>query len=78
MSRGISGFATTITSLINTFKELSAESSEITTSLESLKDQSAMVKTGYAQMLSMTNKLLEAMIDLSQLAKSKDTAQNNN
>ena len=68
MSKEISGFAQTMRGLIDTFNELSAESSEITSALESLKDQSSAVKTGYAQMLSMTDKLRTAMIDLTSLS----------
>jgi methyl-accepting chemotaxis protein len=66
MSGEINGFANTITNLIRTFTELSEESNEITQSLESLKGQSAMVKTGYAQVCSMIEKLLEARIELSE------------
>ena len=56
--------------LINTFNELAAESNEIIVSLNNLKEQSAKVKTGYAQMLSMTDKLHETMGELTTLAES--------
>jgi methyl-accepting chemotaxis protein len=73
MSKEIGGFAETMTGLINTFNELSAESHEITTSLDSLKDQSTAVKTSYAEMLSMTNKLRGAMQELTVLSQNKQT-----
>ena len=69
MSKEIDGFAKTINDLINTFSELSAESNEITASLDSLKNQSSMVKHGYGEMLSKTDKLLESMIELTLLTK---------
>jgi ABC-type transporter Mla subunit MlaD len=68
MSREIDGFAETMNSLIDTFNELSAESSEIIAALDSLREQSSSVKTGYAQMLTMTDKLQEAMHELSSLS----------
>jgi methyl-accepting chemotaxis protein len=71
MSEEINHFAETITSLINTFNDLSAESSEITASLDSLKEQSYNVKSGYAQMLSLTDKLLNTMVELTSLTKNK-------
>jgi len=74
MSKEISGFAQTMNGLINTFNELSSESSEITIALDSLKCQSASVRTGYAQMLSMTDKLRDAMHDLTALSVSKPVA----
>jgi iron only hydrogenase large subunit-like protein len=74
MSREIGGFAETMTGLINTFNELSAESHEITNSLDSLKDQSAAVKTSYTEMLSMTNKLRDAMQELTLLSQNKHSA----
>ncbi|MDR0316690.1 MAG: methyl-accepting chemotaxis protein [Treponema sp.] len=74
MSKEINGFAQTITHLINTFNELSAESSEITSSLDSLKEQSSKVKNGYAEMLTLTDKLLDTMIDLTSLTKAKTAA----
>ncbi|MCL2792413.1 MAG: methyl-accepting chemotaxis protein [Spirochaetaceae bacterium] len=57
MSNEINGFAGTMTELIDTLGELSAKSSGVTTSLESLKEQSAAVKTDYTQMLSLTDKI---------------------
>jgi methyl-accepting chemotaxis protein len=72
MSKAINGFAKTINNLINTFNELSSESNEITVSLESLKSQSSMVKSGYGKMLLKTDKLLESMIELTLLTKKKN------
>jgi methyl-accepting chemotaxis protein len=71
MSKEIGGFAQTITTLINTFDELSSESIGITSSLESLKEQSTRVKTGYGEMLALTDRLLSTMSELSSLAKDK-------
>jgi iron only hydrogenase large subunit-like protein/uncharacterized protein YoxC len=69
MSKEIKGFAETMTGLIKTFNELSSESYEITTSLGSLKDQSAAVRTSYTEMLSMTDKLRDAMHELTVLSQ---------
>jgi methyl-accepting chemotaxis protein len=69
MSKEINGFAETMTGLIATFNELSAESSEIIAELDSLRDQSNSVKTVYGQMLSMTDKLRNAMLELTTLSK---------
>jgi len=71
MSKEISSFAETMSSLINTFGELSAESSEITSALDSLHSQSDMVKTDYAEILTMTEKLSKAMFELNMLSKKK-------
>jgi len=70
MSREINGFAQTMTGLINTFNELSAESTEIITALESLKNQSASVKSVYAEIIVLTNSLRDAMRELGSLSKS--------
>ena len=69
MSREINGFAETMTGLISTFNELSSESSDIIAALDSMRDQSNAVKTTYAQMLTMTDKLRTAMQELTQLSK---------
>jgi methyl-accepting chemotaxis protein len=69
MSKELSGFAETMSVFMNTFNELSAKSGNITTSLVSLKEQSSAVKTSYAQMIEMTNKLAGALKDLSDLSK---------
>ncbi|WP_461256353.1 [Fe-Fe] hydrogenase large subunit C-terminal domain-containing protein [Treponema sp. R80B11-R83G3] len=71
MANEISSFAKTMSDLINTFGELSAESGEITAALDSLQNQSNMVKTGYAEILSMTEKLRTAMLNLTMLSKKK-------
>jgi methyl-accepting chemotaxis protein len=68
MSGEINGFAETMSSFINTFRELSAQNIDITASLVSLKEQSSAVKTGYAQMFEMIEKLAGAMRDLSALS----------
>jgi CheY-like chemotaxis protein len=71
MSKEISSFAETMTGIINTFGELSAHSSEITAALDNLQSQSEMVKTDYTEILSMTDKLHTAMLDLTMLSKKK-------
>jgi CheY-like chemotaxis protein len=71
MSKEIGSFAETMSDLINTFGELSAQSGEITAALSSLHSQSDMVKTDYAEILSMTDKLHAAMVDLNMLSKKK-------
>jgi len=71
MSKEIGSFAETMSDLINTFGELSAQSSEITSALSSLHSQSDLVKTDYAEILSMTDKLHAAMVDLNMLSKKK-------
>jgi len=71
MSKEISNFAETMSDLINTFGELSSESSEITAALDSLHSQSDMVKTDYAEILTMTEKLQTAMFELNMLSKKK-------
>ena len=71
MSREINDFAQTMTSLINTFNGLSAESSDIIVALESLKIQSDEVKKVYGKMLLMTDKLRASMHELAALATSK-------
>jgi len=69
MSKEINSFAETISGLINTFGELSAHSGEITSALDNLQSQSEMVKTDYAEILSMTDKLRVAMLNLTMLSK---------
>jgi len=69
MSKEISGFAETMSVFINTFNELSEKSGNITTSLVSLKEQSSAVKTSYARMIEMTDKLSIALKELSDLSK---------
>jgi methyl-accepting chemotaxis protein len=68
MSEEITGFAGTMTELIRTFSELSAESSEITGALASLRELTTAVKTSYGEMLAMTDSLREAMGDLARLS----------
>jgi methyl-accepting chemotaxis protein len=68
MSTEISSFADTMTSLINTFNELSAESGEITDALCNLRDISNSVKTDYDKMIGMTNQLRDSMHELASIA----------
>jgi ABC-type transporter Mla subunit MlaD len=74
MSDEIKDFAETMNTLISTFSELSSESSEIITALDSLRNESAAVKNGYSEMLSMTDKLRDAMKELTSISKSKSAA----
>jgi methyl-accepting chemotaxis protein len=69
MSKEISGFAQTMNSMIDAFGKLSAGSSEITSVLDYLRDQSSIVKTGYAEMLSMTENLRTWLTDLTALSE---------
>jgi iron only hydrogenase large subunit-like protein len=71
MSREIGGFAKTMTGLITTFSELWSQSGEITGALDSLRDQSDMVKSDYGEILSMTEKLSAAMRNLATLSTSQ-------
>jgi methyl-accepting chemotaxis protein len=71
MSKEIDDFAETMTELITTFGELSAHSGEIISVMDSLKSQSDMVKTGYGEILSMTERLYTAMQNLSTLSEDK-------
>jgi len=73
MSKEISSFADTMTTLINTFNELSAESGEITNALCDLRDISNSVKTDYDRMLKMTNQLRDSMHELASIADKKSS-----
>jgi methyl-accepting chemotaxis protein/iron only hydrogenase large subunit-like protein len=57
MSGEINGVASTMTHLIDTLTTLADESSGITTSLETLKDSSSIVKTDCTEMIALTDKL---------------------
>jgi ABC-type transporter Mla subunit MlaD len=57
MSGEIKGFAGTMTELIDTLSKLSGESSGLTVALENLQQNSSAVRTDYAEMLSLTDKL---------------------
>ena len=57
MSEEINKVAVSMTELIDNLGELSDKSNNITDALETLKDHSTVVKTDYATMLSMTDKL---------------------
>ena len=63
ISRDINGFAETMNELINTFSELAMNSNDVTVSLKKLKEQSETVKTGYGQILSMTQELSNVMAE---------------
>jgi methyl-accepting chemotaxis protein len=71
MSKEINGFAETMNGLINTFNELSAHSNEITSALDRLQNQSATVKTGYAEILSVTDKLHDTMSEMTAILRDK-------
>ena len=68
ISKEINGFAETMNSLLDTFNELSSESSEITAALDGLRNQNSAVRSDYSEMLSMTDKLRNAMLDLTALS----------
>jgi len=57
MSREINGIAGTMTEFIDALSQLSQKSTGITSSLASLKEHSSAVKTDYAEMLSLTDKI---------------------
>ncbi|MCL2720934.1 MAG: methyl-accepting chemotaxis protein [Treponema sp.] len=57
MAGEINNFATVMSELIDTLSELSAKSSDITNSLDTLKEHSSSVKTDYTEMLSLTDKI---------------------
>ncbi|MDR2542960.1 MAG: methyl-accepting chemotaxis protein [Treponema sp.] len=63
ISRDINGFAGTMTELIDTFNDLATKSNEVTVALNKLKEQSESMKTGYFQILSMTQKLSSVMAE---------------
>jgi uncharacterized phage infection (PIP) family protein YhgE len=69
MSEEINGFAVTMSDLINTFGELSTGSSEITSTLTTLRELTSSIKTDYAEVLSTTDKLRDSMEDLVRIAK---------
>jgi len=77
MSKQINGFAQTMTGLITTFNELSAESGNITSALDGLHNQSTAVKTGYAEILSMTDKLNAAMLEMTTILKDRTASVKN-
>jgi len=71
MSEEIDGFSGTISDLISTFNEMTEESSEITEALNALKEQSAIVKDGYGRMLAMTQRLTDAIAELTEAEERK-------
>jgi iron only hydrogenase large subunit-like protein/archaellum component FlaC len=72
MSKEIDDFAKTMSNLIATFNDLSAESNEITAALDGLRDQNKEVKTAYDHMLSVIEKLRDAMAELKTLSTKKE------
>jgi iron only hydrogenase large subunit-like protein/ABC-type transporter Mla subunit MlaD len=73
MSKEINGFAVTMSELINTFGELSAGSSEITSTLATLRELTASIKTDYNEVLSTIDKLRDAMEHLVRISKETNT-----
>jgi iron only hydrogenase large subunit-like protein/ABC-type transporter Mla subunit MlaD len=69
MSKEIHGLADTMTNLINTLSELSSGSDEITAALNNLRNQSGVMKTNYAEILTKTNQLHTTMLELSNLSE---------
>ncbi|MCL1991782.1 MAG: methyl-accepting chemotaxis protein [Spirochaetes bacterium] len=63
ISKEIHSFAQTMSSLIRTFNDLATESNDVTRELGKLKEQSDSVKAGYANVLSMTQKLSNVMAE---------------
>jgi methyl-accepting chemotaxis protein len=57
MSEEINGFAGTMTELIDTLAKISSESTGITGTLKTLRENSSAVQTDYGEMLSLTDKL---------------------
>jgi iron only hydrogenase large subunit-like protein/uncharacterized protein YoxC len=72
MSEEINGFAVTMSELINTFGELSAGSSEITSALGTLKDLTSSIKTDYDDVLNTTEKLRDSMENLVRISKATE------
>jgi iron only hydrogenase large subunit-like protein/uncharacterized protein YoxC len=69
MSKEINGIAETMTNLINTLSELSTGSDEITAALKNLRSQSSVMKTNYAEILTKTNQLHSAMLELTNISE---------
>jgi methyl-accepting chemotaxis protein len=67
----IGDIASTMTELINTMSELSSEGSEITFSLDVLRNLTSTVKTGYSEMISMTEKLRNDMTELAKISSTE-------
>jgi methyl-accepting chemotaxis protein len=73
MSKEIHGIAETMTNLINTLSELSTGSDEITAALKNLRNQSSVMKTNYAEILTKTNQLHTTMLELTNLSEQNQT-----
>jgi len=74
MSSEINDLASTMTEIISVLGDLSLSSSGVTGSLMGLRSQSSEVKSGYAEMLEKTTKLLEDMNTLSKVADDERAA----
>jgi CheY-like chemotaxis protein/uncharacterized protein YoxC len=66
ISGEVNGFAQTITEFSVTLNELADESNDITAALNNLQEQSKTIKTGYDEILSMTEKLSAVMLEYTQ------------
>jgi len=62
-----------MTDLIKTLSELSTGSDEITSALKNLRNQSTLMKTNYAEILTKTNQLHTAMLELTDLSEHNQT-----
>jgi len=71
MSAEINDFAKTMTEMITVLGEMSYKSTGITSSLKSIREGSIVVKSGYADMLEKTGKLLDDMNELAKIAENK-------
>ena len=71
MSSEINDFAKTMTEMVSVLGEMSHKSTGTTSSLKTIKEGSVVVKSGYADMLSKTSKLLDDMNDLARIAEEK-------
>ncbi|MDR2900433.1 MAG: methyl-accepting chemotaxis protein [Treponema sp.] len=67
----IGNIASTMTDLINTLGELSSEGSEITSALNVLRNLTSTVKTGYSEMITMTDKLRNDMTELAKVSSTE-------
>jgi len=64
ISKEIGSFAQIIADITNTFNRLAGESQEITLAFVNLKEQSAAFKTGYFQMVAITEKLASTVNEI--------------
>jgi PAS domain S-box-containing protein len=68
ISKATNGFAETVADLINTLSSLAAESNDVIAALNKRRLQSGIVKTGYNEILTMTDKLFTTMAELTSLS----------